>query len=201
LTGPGNACNLSALVRTPEKERAAVLSAGVHVAIREIVKYGDPRLVAKNVTVEAFDDPGLAALLQDLKETCWAAPGVGLAAPQIGVNLRVAIVDLSVGKDPSLVLVLVNPVVVDAQGTIRDEEGCLSFPDLVETVERPERVTVEAFDERGNKRALDGRDLLARAFCHEVDHLDQRLFVDRLSPLKRGLLLRRVVKRQKKGAW
>ncbi len=171
------------------------------MAIREIVKYGDPRLVAKNATVDVFDDPGLAALLLDLKETCWAAPGVGLAAPQIGVNLRVTIVDLSVGKDPSQVLVLVNPVVVDALGTIRDEEGCLSFPDLVETVERPERVTVEAFDERGNKRALDGRDLLARAFCHEVDHLDQRLFVDRLSPLKRGLLLRRVIKRQKKGAW
>lgn len=171
------------------------------MAIREIVKYGDPRLVAKNAAVEVFDDPELAALLRDLKETCWAAPGVGLAAPQIGVNLRVTIVDLSVGKDPAQMLVLVNPVVVDAQGIIRDEEGCLSFPDLVETVERPERVTVEAFDERGNKRTLDGRDLLARAFCHEVDHLDQRLFVDRLSPLKRGLLLRKVVKRQKKGAW
>jgi peptide deformylase len=201
LTGLGKACNLNPPVRTPEKGRAAILSAGVQVAIREIVKYGDPRLVAKNASVEVFDDPAFAALLQDLKETCWAAPGVGLAAPQIGVNLRVTIVDLSVGKDPSQVLVLVNPVVVDAQGMIRDEEGCLSFPDLVETVERPERVTVEAFDERGNKRALDGRDLLARAFCHEVDHLDQRLFVDRLSPLKRGLLLRQVVKRQKKGAW
>ena len=117
------------------------------MAIREIVKYGDPRLVAKNLDVEEFDDPGLAALLQDLKETCWAAPGLGLAAPQVGVNLRVAIVDLSVGKDPSQVLVLVNPVVVDAQGLVRDEEGCLSFPDLVETVERPEKVTVEALDE------------------------------------------------------
>jgi len=118
------------------------ISDGVHVAIREIVKYGDPRLVARNATVEVFDDPDLAVLLQDMKETCWAAPGVGLAAPQIGVNLRVAIVDLSVGKDLSQVLVLVNPVVVDAQGMIRDEEGCLSFPDLVETVERPVRVTV-----------------------------------------------------------
>jgi peptide deformylase len=171
------------------------------VAIREIVKYGDSRLVAKNEIVKVFDDPGLAALIQDMKETCWAAPGLGLAAPQVGVNLRLAIVDLSIGKDPSQVLVLVNPVVVDAQGLIRDEEGCLSLPDLVETVERPERVTVEAFDERGDKRALDGRDLLARAFVHEVDHLDQRLFVDRLSSLKRGLLLRQVVKRQKKGAW
>ena len=116
------------------------------MAIREIVKYGDPRLVAKNHTVDLFDDPALAALLQDLNETCWAAPGVGLAAPQVGVNLRVAIVDLSVGKDPSQVLVLVNPVVVDAQGLILDEEGCLSFPDMVETVERPEKVTVEALD-------------------------------------------------------
>ena len=171
------------------------------MAIREIVKYGDPRLVARNELVELFDDPGLPALLEDLKQTCWAAPGVGLAAPQIGVNLRVAIVDLTVGKDPSQVIILVNPVVVDAQGTIREEEGCLSFPDLVETVERPERVTVEALDEHGRKRVLDGRDLLARAFCHEVDHLDQRLFVDRLSSLKKGLLLRQVLKRQKKGAW
>jgi peptide deformylase len=171
------------------------------VAIREIVKFGDPRLVARNEAVIDFDDPTLPALIEDLKQTCWAAPGLGLAAPQIGVNRHVAIVDLSVGKDPSGVLVLINPVVVDARGTIRDEEGCLSFPDLVETVERPERVTIEAFDERGRKRALEGRDLLARAFCHEIDHLDQRLFVDRLSALKKGLILRKVLKRRKQGAW
>jgi peptide deformylase len=171
------------------------------VAIRDIVKYGDPRLVARNEPLTDFDDPSLAALIEDLKQTCWAAPGVGLAAPQIGVNRHIAIVDLSVGKDPSQVLVLINPVVVDAQGSIRDEEGCLSLPDLVETVERPEKVTIEAFDERGAKRTLDGRDLLARAFCHEIDHLDQRLFVDRLSSLKRGLILRKVLKRRKQGAW
>jgi peptide deformylase len=201
LTAPAKPCNLKPPAGAPEKGRGAVPSAEVHVAIREIVKYGDPRLVAKNQAVDAFDDPGLAALLQDLKETCWAAPGLGLAAPQVGVNLRVAIVDLSIGKDPSQVLVLVNPVVVDAQGLIRDEEGCLSFPDMVETVERPEKVTVEALDEHGRKQTFDGRDLLARAFCHEVDHLDQRLFVDRLSSLKKGLVLRQVIKRQKKGAW
>lgn len=171
------------------------------MAIRDIVKYGDPRLVAPNEPVRDFDDPSLPGLLEDLRQTCWAAPGLGLAAPQIGVNRHVAVVDLSVGKDPSQVIVLINPVVVDAQGSIRDEEGCLSFPDLVETVERPERVTVEAFDEHGRKRALDGRDLLARAFCHEVDHLDRRLFVDRLSALKKGLALRKVLKRQKQGAW
>jgi peptide deformylase len=201
LTAPAKPCNLNPTADAPEKRRGAVPSVGEHVAIREIVKYGDPRLIAKNQAVDAFDDPGLAALLQDLKETCWAAPGLGLAAPQVGVNLRVAIVDLSIGKDPAQVLVLVNPVVVDAQGLIRDEEGCLSFPDMVETVERPEKVTVEALDERGKKQTLDGRGLLARAFCHEIDHLDQRLFVDRLSSLKKGLLLRQVIKRQKKGAW
>ena len=171
------------------------------MAIRDIVKYGDPRLVARNEPLTDFDDPLLPALIEDLKQTCWAAPGLGLAAPQIGVNRHIAIVDLSVGKDPSQVLVLINPVVVDAQGSIRDEEGCLSLPDLVETVERPEKVTIEAFDERGAKRALDGRDLLARAFCHEIDHLDRRLFVDRLSSLKRGLILRKVLKRRKQGAW
>lgn len=171
------------------------------MAVREIVKFGDPRLVARNEPVTDFEDPSLLRLIEDLKQTCWAAPGLGLAAPQIGVNLHIAIVDLSVGKDPSQVLVLANPVVVAAEGTIRDEEGCLSFPDVVETVERPERVTIEALDERGQRRTLDGRDLLARAFCHEIDHLDRRLFVDRLSSLKRGLILRKVLKRQKQGSW
>lgn len=171
------------------------------MAIRDIVKYGDPRLVARNEPLVAFDDPGLPGLIRDLLDTCWAAPGLGLAAPQIGVNKRVAVVDLSVGKDPSQVIVLVNPVVADAGGLIRDEEGCLSFPDITELVERPERVTLEAFDEKGLKRTLDATDLLARAFCHEVDHLDGRLFIERMSSLKRGFVLRRVLKRKRQGAW
>ena len=171
------------------------------MAIRDIVKYGDPRLVARNAPIEDFDDPSLLSLIADLKQTCWAAPGLGLAAPQIGVNRHIAIVDLSVGKDPSQVIVLLNPVIVDTHGTVRDEEGCLSLPDFVEVVERPERVSVEAFDEHGNKRVVEGRDLLARALCHEVDHLEQRVFVDRLSSLKKGLILRKVWKRRKLGAW
>ncbi len=171
------------------------------MAIREIVKYGDPRLLAPNETVTAFDGPDLSQLIRDLKETCWAAPGLGLAAPQIGVNRRVAIVDLSVGKDPSKVIVLVNPSVVGTRGKVREEEGCLSLPDLVEVVERPEEVRVEAQDEAGAPQAIDGRDLLARALCHEIDHLDRHLFLDRLTSLKRGLLLRKVVKRRKEGSW
>ncbi len=171
------------------------------MAIRDIVKLGDPRLTAPNVEVTDFHDPALAALIQDLKETCWAAPGLGLAAPQIGVNLRAAVVDLSIGKDPSKVIVLVNPVVVASSGLVREEEGCLSLPELVEVVDRPESVTVEALDCAGEKRTWSGSDLLARAFCHEIDHLNQRVYLDRLSSLKRSLLMRKVAKRKKDGSW
>lgn len=168
--------------------------------IREIVKWGDPRLLAANAPVAAFDEE-LRAFVRDLFETCWAAPGYGLAAPQVGVNLRVAVVDVSVGKDPEQRIVLVNPGVVSAAGAVRDEEGCLSLPDLVDVVERPESVLVEACDETGALRRHEARGLLARAFCHEIDHLDSHLYVDRLSPLKRGLLLRKAEKRRRQGAW
>ncbi len=171
------------------------------MAIRDIVKYGDPRLVARNEDVTDFEDPALKTLVQDLFETGWAAPGLGIAAPQIGVNRRVCVVDLSVGKDPAQTLVLINPRIVDAEGLVRDEEGCLSFPDIVEIVERPEAVAVEAFDENGVKRVLEGGDLLARAYCHEIDHLDGKLFIERMSTLKRGFVLRKVIKRQKRGEW
>lgn len=169
--------------------------------VREIVKSGDSRLLARNEPIVSFDNPALASLIRDLIDTCWAAPGYGLAAPQIGVNKRVAVVDLSIGKDPSQVILLINPVVVGASGLVRDEEGCLSLPDLLEIVERPERVTVETFDAAGEYRTLEGEDLLARAFCHEIDHLDSRLFLDRLSPLKKRLLLKKVAKRQRQGSW
>jgi peptide deformylase len=168
--------------------------------IREIVKWGDPRLLAANASITSPDED-LARLVRDLFETCWVAPGYGLAAPQVGVNLRVAIVDLSVKKDPAQRIVLVNPRVVEAQGAVRDEEGCLSLPDLVEVVERPARVVVEAADENGEVRRLEGEGLLARAFCHEIDHLDQHLFVDRISALKRGFVLRKAEKRRRQGAW
>ena len=171
------------------------------MAVREIVKYGDPRLLAPNEEISDFAAPAFGALVGDLIETCWAAPGYGLAAPQIGVNKRVAIVDLSVGKDPAKVIVLVNPRVVSMEGGIRDEEGCLSLPDLVDVLERPESVVVEACDASGVSRTVRGRELLARALCHEIDHLDSHLYIDRLSALKRGLLLKKVAKRKKLGTW
>jgi peptide deformylase len=171
------------------------------MAVREIVKYGDPRLLAPNEEITDFADPALAALVHDLIETCWAAPGYGLAAPQIGINKRVAIVDLSVGKKPESVIVLVNPRVASKDGAIRDEEGCLSLPDLVDVLERPESVEVEAQDATGASRTIRGRELLARALCHEIDHLDSKLYIDRLSSLKRGLMLKKVGKRKKAGTW
>ena len=168
--------------------------------IRDLVRFGDPRLLAENAEVDA-SDPELPALLADMIETCHAAPGIGLAAPQIGVNKRVAVVDLSVGADPGAVIVLINPVVIDAEGSQREEEGCLSVPDVNERVERPSRVRVRAADAAGVVREIDGKDLLARALCHEVDHLNAMLFLHRLRGLKREFVLRRVDRAKARGLW
>lgn len=162
--------------------------------IREIVRFGDPRLLAPNAEVADFDG-ALGGLVADLVETCHAAPGLGLAAPQIGVNLRVAIVDLSVGQDPSAVVVLVNPRIVRAEGEVRTDEGCLSIPGMSEPLPRPAHLLVEAADASGKRRAIEGADLFARALCHEIDHLDGKLFVHRLRGLKRELVLRKVARR------
>ncbi|HET9794948.1 MAG TPA: peptide deformylase [Thermoanaerobaculia bacterium] len=162
--------------------------------IRDIVKFGDPRLLAPNAEVGEFDGR-LAELVADLVETCHAAPGLGLAAPQVGVNLRVAIVDLSVGQDPAAVTVLVNPRIVREEGEIRSDEGCLSIPGLSEPLARPATVVVEAADAAGRRRAIEATGLFARALCHETDHLDQKLFVHRLRGLKKELVLRKVARR------
>jgi peptide deformylase len=168
--------------------------------IRDIVRYGDPRLLAANAEVDPVS-PSLAGLLADMVETCHAAPGIGLAAPQIGVNQRVAIVDLSVGADPGALIVLVNPVVVEESGEQREEEGCLSVPDLCEKVIRPARVRVRAADASGAVREIEGTGLLARALSHETDHLDARLFLHRLRGLKRELTWRKVERRRERGIW
>jgi peptide deformylase len=168
--------------------------------IRDILRYGDPRLLAEN----AETDPNARdwdALIADMVETCHAAPGIGLAAPQIGVNRRVAIIDLSVGSDPNALIVLINPVILETSGEQREEEGCLSLPDLAERVERPARVRVRAADQSGKVREVEGTGLLARAFCHEIDHLDSRLFIHRLHGLKRELTWKKVDRRVAKGVW
>ena len=167
--------------------------------IRDILRYGDPRLLAENEPVTVRD--GLPELIADMIETCHAAPGVGLAAPQIGVNRRVAIIDLSVGADPGAIVVLVNPVIVETSGEQKEEEGCLSIPDFAEKVLRPARVRVRAEDADGVERDIEGTGLLARALCHETDHLNRTLFVDRLRGLKRDLTWRKIHRQKAKGIW
>jgi peptide deformylase len=162
--------------------------------IRDIIRYGDDRLLAANAEVDP-SSPELAALLADMVETCHAAPGIGLAAPQIGVNQRIAIIDLSVGSDPEALLVLVNPVIVESSGEQREEEGCLSVPDLTERVVRPAFVRAQAADASGRVREIEGTGLLARALCHEIDHLNRILYIDRLRGLKREMTRKRLERR------
>lgn len=168
--------------------------------VRPIVKWGDPVLHAPARPVEAVDD-SIRALLRDMLDTMYAAPGIGLAAPQIGVPLRVIVVDLSVGADPGQLIQLVNPVFLVREGEQKHEEGCLSVPGYGGTPRRPARVVVQGLDPQGVERTHEGTELLARAFCHEIDHIDGLLFVDRLSPLKRDLLKRRLRKRARSDDW
>ena len=168
--------------------------------IRDIVRYGDPRLLAENEEVEPGSSE-LSSLVADMLATCHAAPGIGLAAPQIGVNLRVAVIDLSVGADPAAPIVLVNPEIVETSGEQKEEEGCLSIPDLSERVVRPSRVRARFRDAGGEPRELEATGLLARALCHEIDHLNGTLYVHRLRGLKRELTLRRIARTQERGIW
>ena len=168
------------------------------MALRPIVKYGDPVLHSPAAPVDVVDD-AIRSLLDDMVETMYAAPGIGLAAPQIGVPLRVIVIDLSVGEDPKQVIKLVNPEFVSRDGEQKHEEGCLSIPGYGGSPSRPQRVTVRGLGPDGAEKVYTGTELLARAFCHEIDHLDGLLFVDRLSPLKRDLMRRKLRKRARDG--
>jgi peptide deformylase len=170
------------------------------MAIRPIVKYGDPVLHRPSEPVKEIDGT-IRALFDDMMETMWAAPGIGLAAPQIGVGLRVIVIDLSVGEDPEQIIKLVNPEFVEKEGEQRLAEGCLSAPGYEGSPVRPGRVVVKGLDPDGNERTYTGTELLARAFCHEIDHIDGLLFVDRLTPLKRDLLKRKLKKHTRTGQW
>jgi peptide deformylase len=170
------------------------------VAVRPIVLYPDPVLLRPTRPVEAVD-PGLRDLIRDLIDTMHAAPGIGLAANQVGEGRRVCVVDLSVGETAEDLKVLVNPRVVAVQGSQVDEEGCLSFPDITLEVERAAHVTVEALDREGRPFTLTAEGLLARAVLHEIEHLDGQTFLRNVSPLKRQLVTRQIRKRMKSGDW
>jgi peptide deformylase len=148
--------------------------------------------------VDQIDD-GIRALFADMIATMYAAPGIGLAAPQVGVPLRVIVIDISVGEDPKQVIKLANPEFLEREGEQKHEEGCLSIPGYAGSPARPARVTVRGLDPEGRERVYTATDLLARAFCHEIDHLEGLVFVDRLSPLKRDLMRRKLRKKAREG--
>jgi peptide deformylase len=168
--------------------------------IYPIVKFGDPILEKPTTPVKKFDGE-LEQLSEDMFASMYAAQGVGLAAPQIGLNLRLAVVDVTGGKNPEAKIVLANPEVIHAEGEKREEEGCLSVPGFRGYVLRPQFVTVKAQNAKGESFEIRGEDLLARAFCHEIDHLNGILFIQHLSMLKRDLIKRKIKKLRKQGEW
>ena len=170
------------------------------VVLRSIVRYGDEVLRQRAEDVAEITAE-VRSLIDDLVETMYAAPGVGLAAPQVGVPLRVFVADPSVGRNPDGLVVLVNPAVVKEEGVQNEEEGCLSVPGFAAKVRRPSRLVVSGLDREGEPIEVEGTGLLARALQHELDHLDGALFLDRLRGLKRELIVRRIHKLQRTGKW
>jgi peptide deformylase len=168
--------------------------------LRPIVKLGSPGLAMPARPVEAVT-PAIEQLVDDMLATMYAAPGIGLAAPQIGVPLRVAVIDLSVGKRDAEIITLINPEFVEREGMQVEDEGCLSVPGFTASVARPARAVVRGLDRHGKPVTIDGTGLLARALQHELDHLDGTLFIDRLRGIKRELIVRKIRKLEKSGRW
>jgi peptide deformylase len=170
------------------------------MGIRPIVRLGDPVLAQPSQPVAELDD-SLRALVDDLIQTMYAAPGVGLAAVQVGVPIRVAVIDVSLGRNPDDLMVMVNPEIVETEGSQTSEEGCLSVPGFMEPVRRASKVEVKALNLQGEEYRRTGEGLLARAIQHELDHMEGRLFLNHLGGLKRRMILRRIDKKRKAGDW
>jgi peptide deformylase len=168
--------------------------------IHPIVKLGDPVLETPAKPVDKFDEE-LQKLVADMFESMYAARGVGLAAPQIGISLRLAVIDVTDGKNPEAKIVCANPEIIHAEGEQREEEGCLSVPGFRGYVPRPQYVTVRAQDATGKQFEMRSEQLLARAFCHEIDHLHGTLFIAHLGMLKRDIIKRKIRKLKKAGEW
>jgi peptide deformylase len=170
------------------------------MALLEIVKYGDPVLETPGEPVTEFG-ADLRRLVSDMFETMYAARGVGLAAPQVGVSKRLFVMDCSGGGDPRARVALVNPVVLSVEGDQTGDEGCLSFPGVFFAVKRSLRAVVRAQDLSGEEFEFDGLELEARCMLHETDHCDGVVFIDRTTPLKRELVKRKIKRLQKQGRW
>lgn len=169
--------------------------------IYPIVKLGDPVLEREAANVTEFDTPELHKLIEDMFESMYAAKGVGLAAPQIGIGKKISVIDVSNGQKPEDKLVLINPTILRVEGKQAGEEGCLSIPGFREQVRRGNRVTIRAQNARGEFYEKTGEDLLARAFQHETEHLHGRLYILHISALKRDLMKRKIKKMQRAGDW
>ncbi|HET9699249.1 MAG TPA: peptide deformylase [Terriglobales bacterium] len=169
--------------------------------IYPIVKYGDPVLEQQAETVTEFDTPELNKLIEDMWESMYAAHGVGLAAPQIGISKRIAVIDVTFKEDPEAKLVLINPEIIRMEGKQSQSEGCLSIPEFRENVTRAKKTTIKAQDAKGNWYEKTGEELLARAFQHEIDHLHGKLYIHRISGLKRDLMRRKIRKLERAGEW
>jgi len=183
-----------------ENANAAATTDAEGNRIHPIVKYPDPVLSKRGADVKEFG-PELAQFVEEMWASMYAAHGIGLAAPQIGVSKRITVIDVSFKERPDEKVVLINPEVIEREGKQFEEEGCLSLPEIREKVQRAARVKVRAQDVNGEFFEAEGTELLARAMQHEIDHLDGILFIDRISPLKRDLAKRRIRKLQKNGEW
>jgi len=168
--------------------------------IRPILKLGAPELEKVCAPVTTFDE-NLRNLVRDMFETMYAASGIGLAAPQIGVDLRLIVMDVPKGEEKGQQIVLANPEIIHQEGRQREEEGCLSIPDFTAVVERPYKVIVVGQDIDGNRCEMTGEGLLARAFCHEIDHINGILYIDRISAFRRDIIKRKIKKLVKAGVW
>ena len=170
------------------------------MSLRPIMKFGAPELDRRSQELTEFPD-NLVELADDMVQTMYAAPGVGLAAPQIGLNIRLMVIDITVGKDPKQLIVMTNPEIIEQEGEQREEEGCLSVPGHSGVVLRPKLVKVRGQDLTGKEITMVANGLLARAFCHEIDHLDGKLFIERLGIVKRDLMKRKIRKQIRQGNW
>lgn len=168
--------------------------------IRPILRYGDQVLHHPAAPVAEITTD-LQTLIDDMIQTMYAAPGIGLAAPQIGVGLRIFVADVSVGRNPAELITFVNPEFVERDGMLLEEEGCLSVPGFQATVARPARAVVKGLDRNGVEQVIEGTGLLARCFQHEMDHLDGTIFVDRLRGLQKDLIVRKIKKLSRSGKW
>lgn len=168
--------------------------------LRPILRLGDSVLSEPTLPVGTIT-PEIETLIDDMIETMYAAPGIGLAAPQIGVSLKIFVIDLSLGKDPAQLHTMINPGFVEREGMQLEEEGCLSVPGFTATVARPKRALVKGLNRQGEEYRIEGTGLLARALQHEMDHLNQCLFVDRLRGISKDLIVRKIKKLRKAGKW